>query len=279
MSAFEPYVNKCRAIVKSSLQGIELDKNIVAVSAGSAETTSTLYQSLSLLALSGANVTIVDFTGDPVFGITATNMAVKIKNVQLAASGDKRQLNQNEYAACALDNTKDLVKYIRNQSSLADTFNSNLGHSHISCAGYYHDLALLTFDWSAFLKELRSLAGDGKAILLLPPITSFVGRYLISYLSSAVLCNIAAICAPSSLYSVQTNCMAIPEKRVKLLAMNYLKIPATDTLLSGVLNSKYDIYTFKANNFLADPEATMQTLEATMANNNGIWGKAFAPVK
>ena len=61
--------------------------------------------------------------------------------------------------------------------------------------------------------------------------------------------------------------------------MNYLKIPATDTLLSGVLNSKYDIYTFKANNFLADPEATMQTLEATMANNNGIWGKAFAPVK
>lgn len=279
LSAFEPYADKCRAIVKASLQGITPDPDIIAVSAGSAETTSTLYQSLSMLALSGAKLTILDFTGDPVFGITLTNMAVKIRNVQLLASGQQRQLTSEEYAACSLDSTKDLVKVIRGQCELNEVYNTNLGSARVACAGYYHDLALLTFDWSGFLTKLQTAKDGAKVVLLLPPITSFVGRYLASYLSSAVSCNIAAICAPSSLYSVQTNCTAIPAKRIKLLALNYLKIPATDALLSGVLNEKYVIRMFKANNFLADPEATVKTLEANMKNNNNIWMEAFNPSK
>lgn len=279
LSAYEPYADKCRAIIKASIQGITPDPDIVAVSAGSAETTSTLYQSISLLALSGAKVSIIDFTGDPVFGVTVTNMAVKIKNVQIMASGQQRPLTQEEYAECSLDTTKDLVKVIRGQCELNDVYNTNLGKANIACAGYYHDIALLTFDWNAFLTKLQASKNGNKVIILLPPITSFVGRYLASYLSSAVIYNIAAICAPSSLYSVQTNCMAIPERRVKLLALNYLKIPATDALLSGVLNEKYAIRMFKANNFLADPEATVQSLETNIKNNNGIWSEAFNPAK
>ena len=279
LSVFEPYAAKCRAIIKAGLTVATPLKGITAISSGSPDTTSTLYQSLAMLIMSGHPFTVFDFTGDPVFGITLTNLAVKVKMIKSAESGGSGKLTQADYLSCAIDPQKDLVNYIRGSASLESTFQTNFGASRVAFSGFYHEIALLTFDWGKFLTDVSGLIGNGNAVILLPAIYSFVGRFLTSYLSTAIPCNVGAICAPSALHNVQSNCNTIPARRIRILAMNYIKNQTIDTLLSGALNEKYNIRMFKANNFCAKPNATSEDFEVTKANNNKIWAVAFEPLK
>ena len=275
LSAYAPYAEKCRAVIKTGLSMSEPPTNVITIAAATPDATMALSQSLSLLALSGYSGTILDFTGDLSFSIALSNLAFKIKVMQLASQG--RKATQQDYAACQADPSKDLVNYIRGKTDLQSCLNTNYGNSKVACSGYYHDIALLTFGWEGLLNTCKSheFSGGQPVIIVLPTMATFVGRYLMSYLSTATKAATVTTCAPTALCCAQNNLNSLPDNRATLLVLNYIKHPNSDQLLTGVLNTKFNIKMFKANQFFAVPEPTKQDFDEAIANNSKIWAAAF----
>ena len=273
LAPFNVYAEKSRAVIKTGITLTSPVNNIVAVTSGSADSTATLYQSVALLAMSGYDGYILDLTGDPVFGITLTNLACKMRF--LAYQVPPAQLTQEDYAACSLDVQKDLVNWLRQSCDLESCCHSNFANSRVGITGYFNDISLLPMAWDGLLHSIAEATKGRRVLLILPSITSFVGRYLASFLSTGIPVNVATTCAPSALYSVQMNLNAIPANRVRILAMNYIKLPATDALLSGNINTKFAVQAFQANTLFSISQPTREDVTQNMQNNNKIWSTAF----
>lgn len=276
LSQYSAYAEKCRAVIKAGLTMQDAPTNVITVSAASPDATLALCQSLALLAISGYSGTILDFTGDMAFGIALSNLAFKIKVMQLASQG--KQATQQDYAACQADPSKDLVNYIRHKAELTACLNTNYGNSKVGCCGYYHDIALLTFDWEGLLNTCKAqeVSNGQPVIIVLPSMATFVGRYLMSYLSTSTKAATITTCAPTALCCAQNNLNSLPANRAKLLVLNYIKHPNSDQLLTGVLNTKFPIKMFKANQFFTIPEPTKADFDEAIANNSKIWSAAFS---
>ena len=235
-----------------------------------------MYQSLAILALSSFAGVIVDFTGDPAFSNTLVNLAYRLRGMEIRKN-QNREPTPNDYINCNVDANKDLVRYIRDNEPLDNLANTNFGNSRVLIAGFYHDIALLTMNWEKFFEDVSSssLAKGQPVIVLLPTINTFISRYLVSYLATGVRGCVATVCSSSDLYSTELNLRAVPDHRVKVLALNYTENETTRRMLSQVLNTRFSVRVFAANKFFYQdptPELFMQDTQ----NNSRIWQEAFA---
>lgn len=277
LDIYTPYADKSRAIIKTGIALESKPHNMCVVSAGSSDSVATLYQSLALLALGGRfKGVILDFTGDPVFGISVTNLAHKKLQTGIRNKGETRKLTPDERKAINLKGSPDLVDYIRGDTDLLSVLQSPLGLARIGTSGFFHDISLLTVDWVAKITEIREVLGDSQVVLVIPPVTTFVGRYLAASWSSVIPVNIATVCAPSAIYSTQNNLNAFPPETVRILALNYIKLETSDSVLSGIMNKKYAVKPFRANTIFSLPEPTVKDWEGNINNNEGIWKTAFS---
>ena len=276
LSNFEVYAEKCRAVIKTGISLSNPPHNTITIAPGSPDAAKTLYQSLAILALSSFAGVIVDFTGDPAFSNTLVNLAYRLRGMEIRKN-QNREPTPNDYINCNVDANKDLVRYIRDNEPLDNLANTNFGNSRVLIAGFYHDIALLTMNWEKFFEDVSSssLAKGQPVIVLLPTINTFISRYLVSYLATGVRGCVATVCSSSDLYSTELNLRAVPDHRVKVLALNYTENETTRRMLSQVLNTRFSVRVFAANKFFYQdptPELFMQDTQ----NNSRIWQEAFA---
>ena len=285
LAAFNIYAEKCKAMLKAGISADTAYPNIIAVMAGGYDSVTTLHQSLALLCSSGYNGYILDLMGDPSFDATLFTLKYKYLQIQAnlnsPASAEPYAPLDNSMLSQAVSNRSlDLINWFRDENAdLNDFVQHNYWQAKVCLAPFFHDIMLLNQDWSKLLARIAASANGLPVIIMLPTINSFIGRYLASYLSPAITVNITTICAPTALQGTQLNLSPIPVGRVRVLAMNYIKLPETDRILNGDLNKKFYVKPFSYNNFFSIVRPSMENLNSAIETNKLIWGTASEPLK
>lgn len=285
LAAFNIYAEKCKAMLKAGIATDTAYPNIIAVMAGGYDSVTTLHQSLALLCASGYNGYVLDLMGDPSFDATLFTLKYKYLQIQAninapASSEPYTPLDNNMLSQAVSNRSLDLINWFRDENANLDDFvQPNYWQAKVCLAPFFHDIMLLNQDWSKLLARIAASANGLPVIIMLPTINSFIGRYLASYLSPAITVNITTICAPTALQGTQLNLSPIPVGRVRVLAMNYIKLPETDRILNGDLNKKFYVKPYGYNNFFSIVRPSMENLNSALDENKKIWGTALEPLK
>lgn len=285
LAAYNIYADKCKAMLKAGISTDTQYPNIIAVMAGGYDSVTTLHQSLALLCASGYNGYILDLMGDPSFDATLFTLKYRYLQIQAnlnaPASPEEYPPLDNSMLSQAVSNRGlDLINWFRDENANLDSFvQPNYWQAKVCLAPFFHDIMLLNQDWSKLLARIAASTNGLPVIIMLPTINSFIGRYLASYLSPAITVNITTICAPTALQGTQLNLSPIPVGRVRVLAMNYIKLPETDRILNGDLNKKFYVKPYGYNNFFSIVRPSMENLNSALEENKKIWGTASEPLK
>lgn len=285
LAAYNIYADKCKAMLKAGISTDTKYPNIIAVMAGGYDSVTTLHQSLALLCASGYNGYILDLMGDPSFDATLFTLKYRYLQIQAnlnaPASPEEYPPLDNSMLSQAVSNRGlDLINWFQDENANLDSFvQPNYWQAKVCLAPFFHDIMLLNQDWSKLLARIAASTNGLPVIIMLPTINSFIGRYLASYLSPAITVNITTICAPTALQGTQLNLSPIPVGRVRVLAMNYIKLPETDRILNGDLNKKFYVKPYGYNNFFSIVRPSMENLNSALEENKKIWGTASEPLK
>lgn len=285
LAAYNIYADKCKAMLKAGISTDTKYPNIIAVMTGGYDSVTTLHQSLALLCASGYNGYILDLMGDPSFDATLFTLKYRYLQIQAnlnaPASPEEYPPLDNSMLSQAVSNRSlDLINWFRDENANLDSFvQPNYWQAKVCLAPFFHDIMLLNQDWSKLLARIAASTNGLPVIIMLPAINSFIGRYLASYLSPAITVNITTICAPTALQGTQLNLSPIPVGRVRVLAMNYIKLPETDRILNGDLSKKFYVKPYGYNNFFSIVRPSMENLNSALEENKKIWGTASEPLK
>lgn len=272
LGAFDVYADKPRAIIKQGIEATPFMRNIFAVTAGSSDSLATTYQQLALLAASGFKGYILDFVGDPLFELTLSQLKYRFLQLQNAPDGarDFQPLPRQMLPEVAIDRSKNMVKYLQGQCGLTETAQMNFWETRPCCCNTYHEIMLLTLDWGNLIEKIRKEIGDVPVILILPPITSFVGRYVTSYLATAIPTSVFTTCAPASLSCTSDNLAVLPNGRVRVMALNYIKMAESDATLNAVAQ-RFSVTPFKGDRFFADLHANRAEYMEAVKSSQQLW--------
>lgn len=91
----------------------------------------------------------------------------------------------------------------------------------------FNDISLLMLDWVEIIKQLNTFAGGKDIVFLFGSINNFNVRHIVSKLSTIGSLNVFVKCNPVILSGFWGDLKFIPAERVRVIALDYIKVVST----------------------------------------------------